>query len=127
MPRARYAPDRQRLLTLLVGVAIIVAFGLVLDGVLVYVLALAVVGVLLALDALATRSDPDPSADASADLTEREQRLHTWVTAPAFLAALVAAGVVNGSGERVAAFAGAFLVVLALSEAAFALYVNRRA
>lgn len=127
MPRARYAPDRQRLLTLLVGVAIIVAFGLVLDGVLVYVLALAVVGVLLVLDALATRSDPDPPADASADLTEREQRLHTWVTAPAFLAALVAAGVVNGSGERVAAFAGAFLVVLALSEAAFALYVNRRA
>lgn len=127
MPRARYAPDRQRLLTLLVGVAIIVAFGLVLDGVLVYVLALAVVGVLLVLDALATRSDPDPPADASADLTEREQRLHTWVTAPAFLAALVAAGVVDGSGERVAAFAGAFLVVLALSEAAFALYVNRRA
>lgn len=127
MPRARYAPDRQRLLTLLVGVAIIVAFGLVLDGVLVYVLALAVVGVVLALDALATRSDPDPPADASADLTEREQRLHTWVTAPAFLAALVAAGVVDGSGERVAAFAGAFLVVLALSEAAFALYVNRRA
>lgn len=103
------------------------AFGLVLDGVLVYVLALAVVGVLLVLDALATRSDPDPPADASADLTEREQRLHTWVTAPAFLAALVAAGVVDGSGERVAAFAGAFLVVLALSEAAFALYVNRRA
>lgn len=127
MPRARYAPDCQRLLTLLVGVAIIVAFGLVLDGVLVYVLALAVVGVVLALDALATRSDPDPPADASADLTEREQRLHTWVTAPAFLAALVAAGVVDGSGERVAAFAGAFLVVLALSEAAFALYVNRRA
>ncbi len=115
----RYAPDVRRLATLLVGVAIIVACGLVLDGFVVYVIALAVVALLLVVDGR-VRSGSEPA------LSERDQRLHTWVTAPAFLAGLVVAGLVDGSGERVAAFAAGFVVVLALSEAAFALFVNRR-